>query len=491
LELFFYFMSRDQYPLADMVLTPEVRQFSLFDFSNPQGVYALSPESREQLRKSLLEIREKIYPPAGSYNGAEGGDSTERADKIRYQNLPPLVPRRLLISGAYASDRLYIERAFSRLLLDKEMDRENLAAFLDRVYSTGNYLLANIRTDTRDGEVNLELLLFPEKKEKTLLMAGGSYQGTLAANAISKMILSSGLLFKGLTGPGSGLLLGASVMDELSFRMLYHQPLSPVVLLSASAEIAQDRDLIASGFSDTEVEENRLLRASAEIKGSFRLGRHNTISLSPEFFWEETAESAALGLQAAYIFDNLDYPFLPGSGLYAGVKNDVYFPLQPESGVYDTASLDIRAAIKLNGKFSITAGAFAGSYLGGWSADGATDTPPSFLGFTDFDRIYFPHIPGKHRLGFQKAAISLGLQFQPWQSLTVLGGQLIFSLSASAGEIPEPDWSDFSPETLIWNASFNTALRLTRSFGLQLKIGIGGDGTNPPGPFISFDIGSR
>jgi hypothetical protein len=80
--------------------------------------------------------------------------------------------------------------------------------------------------------------------------------------------------------------------------------------------------------------------------------------------------------------------------------------------------------------------------------------------------------------------------FQPLDSVTILGGQLIFSAAASVGAVAMR-YEDFSAEKLYWNASVGAGLRINRLFGVQIRLGAGsGAWDKTVMPFISMDAGS-
>jgi NTE family protein len=80
------------------------------------------------------------------------------------------------------------------------------------------------------------------------------------------------------------------------------------------------------------------------------------------------------------------------------------------------------------------------------------------------------------------------LQFQPWDNVTILGGQIIVSTSVSVGELALR-YEDFTWEDMCWSASCNVGVRINKAFGMQMRFGAGSSGQVVM-PFISFDIGA-
>ena len=102
--------------------------------------------------------------------------------------------------------------------------------------------------------------------------------------------------------------------------------------------------------------------------------------------------------------------------------------------------------------------------------------------------MFFPNISGKQQYGTQKFAAQLVLQFQPWQSITILGGQVFFNLTGTAGIIAM-DYNDFSTDGINWNGSLGAGLRINKSFSIMVRAGAGTTNQKIM-PFISLDIGS-
>ena len=513
LGLYFNAISSEQYRQADVILKPEVRNYSILDFQKAREIYSVTLGGKEQMRKELEKVKELLIrsellfsdtdPDEGSElpamelfsaGNVPSGNAGAGRNSILYRDRPCLVPEYITITGALDRDRRYIEKYFPRLIKGKALEPENLDNFIEMVYRTGNYRFAQVRIDTRQGETTLELVLYPLTQKQIVFLLGGSYQGTLFRNSISKLGLEGGVQIRGLTGPGSVLSLRSSIMDVFSFETIYLQPISPVAFMTAQAVILNDRDIIVSGFTHQEAKEDRLLLFSGAITGGVLINQRSLFKAGPFFqsVAPELVSSAGdtwnmtTGFGASYSFNTLDYALLPSSGIYTALENRIYLPLPfAAPWIFDILSLDFEGAVPLGRGFGIVAGAFAGSALG-------TNLPDeySFAGFNSFDRRYFPHMAGKDSYSANKAAVSLALQFQPWKNLVILGGQLVFSLSVSAGELLD-EWPDFSFKNLIWKSSLNTSLRLKNNFGLLLRAGAGSNGYNRPSPFIAFDIGQE
>jgi NTE family protein len=493
-DLYNNFMSKDQYAQADLLLMPDVSRFSPMDFSKAPEIYALTPEEKERFKAALLPIKEKT------------GSSSSFRPPPDYRNRPPAIVQELTIrlssggteggsSRISPGHRARIERDFDRLIRGKVLEEAVFASFISRIYETGLYKLVTARLDVRGGKTSLELVLYPAgKQRKTLFLAGGDYAGVFSsAESLSKLSLRTALEFRDLTGEGSILRLGASIMDELSLGLFWLKPLGTAAFVSVQAEILREQDVVVLGLLNDRGMVNQDLSGRAAISLGFRFNRHNRFTLSPEFIWVKSDEDPdkAPGLDLAYTYNSLNYHFFPTRGFYAEIGNTLRLPLRAaELLPADLITADLMAAIPLTGHLSLAASVSAGGRIEPEGAAFSPDIP--FLNFTSYDRFFFPHVTSRERRDAYKAAASLAIQLEPWKNLTLLGGQMAFLLSGAAGEVVA-DWDEFSSEDLLWCAFLGAALRLNKRFGFCLRAGAGRDPAADSGrvvPFISFDIGA-
>lgn len=472
--LYFNLKSSMQHHYADAVLFPLLKDVSAMDFARGREIYALADRERGTLAAILEPIRQRIaaYP---------SGETAVRS----YAAMPYLTPQSMSLTGALPRDRPSIERAFSRLIKGRPLQAENMTAFLQHIYETGNYRLVTARTDTRGEETRLEIILHPEAQNRILLRAGLDYEGTLSFRSSARTALRSGVEF---LGPGGfSLLLKASVLDELSVGFSMLQPLGPHLFTAAEAELVRDQNLSPRGIlNQEEIGINRLLYFRGMLKGGLRFNSRHSLALWPEYFWfrDDEQQHTLAGIGAAYTYTSLNHPLFPSRGFWGRIEHR--FRIEPNSGgaPFHLLSIGLKAALPLNNHLSITAAAHVSSLFG------ETELSPrlSAFGLADVQRHYFPHARDLF-CGERRAALSLALRFQPRENLTILGGHLIFSLAGSAGRSGSFAWDALTEEEPIWNASFGVAFVPLHYLGIQLRAGAGGGGGLRPAPFLSLDVG--
>jgi NTE family protein len=424
-----------------------------------------------------------------------------------------LVPARAEIYGDLSFDTAYIRNLLDRMILGKPLTRENMGAFISEVYRTGNYLFVTCRMNTQNNNARFEVHLNPVKQKTARLLIGGSYRGTIANDAISKLNLSTTLQWRGLTGPGSVLSFSATLVNDFAVRFQFMHPLFQKTFVQAGAEFMQDQDFITSGFEGREITGSRVLRAEGGMNVGIKFNREHLFIFGPRLVWMDTsrvesvpeipaeshdagtAEPVNFGIPFSldYTFSTLDFPCLPTRGYFVNVNNQAILTLRGDGDsnlppVYDVIAVDFTAVVSLNEQVSVAASLFAGSDVTMNLAKVPAQMP--VFGFNNFDRMFFPQVAGKQHYGAHKGAAALTLQLHPWKNVTILGGQLFFSVGAGIGQVV-PVFTDFSAGKLLWNANLATGFRISDAFGVQLRFGAGArEFTNRVTPFISFDIGS-
>ena len=184
----------------------------------------------------------------------------------------------------------------------------------------------------------------------------------------------------------------------------------------------------------------------------------------------------------------MDYYSFPTKGFYVNLDDKGVFSLFAENTplAFNLCQVDFTAAIPVSKRFSILVNMFAGSDITRNLQEIPTFIP--FFGYSLGDRTFFPQFSGKHYYGTHKGAAQLVFQFQPWENLTIMGGQMLLSVSGSIGEVAM-DYTDFTVKDIQWNASVNAGIRLTDRFGIMCRFGAGTSERSVM-PFLSLDFGT-
>ncbi len=538
MTIFMYSGNKEQYKLSDIVLYPDVAEFSTFDYPKSRQIYEKAIKDKERFREPLRELRKKIFPEqyaadgagktGSSDDGGSNGAQLKTAERTSagggsfaftpihkgavepdrngvYDDLPYLIPEVLVTSGAAVQDMDYIETYFEKIR-NKPLTPDALNDFISAVYHTGNYTLAIPRIDTRYAQTRLELRLHQIEKENWLIIPGAAFEGTVSDQSVSKLTFSLDIQFRGLTGTGSVLSVKSTMINNLGAALMYMQPIGAHSYVQLSADVIVEQEFVTSGFQRHELQGNRLSYSSTGLLFGVKFGSYHRMQIGGSIYWmdtdgnateeleiqqnkyRQTSASIAAPLNIGYTFDTFDYPSFPTRGFYVKFDDTGVFPLLATEApvAFNLCRVDFTAAVPLARNFSIIFNVFAGSDISMQLAK-----IPSFIplfGYTLGDRTYFPQMAGKQQYGTHKAAAQIVFQFQPWQNLTIMGGQMFFSVSGSIGEVAM-EYTDFTVKDIKWNASFNTGIRISKTFSVMFRLGAGTT-KNTIIPFISVDFGT-
>ena len=103
------------------------------------------------------------------------------------------------------------------------------------------------------------------------------------------------------------------------------------------------------------------------------------------------------------------------------------------------------------------------------------------------DRRYFPQIGFIDEYGVNEYTFEGGIQFAPWDQLTIFGGKAFTALTYAYGSIWDRKRS-IGTEKSCWRSSMDFGVRITNAFGILLSIGVA-ESNEKTSPFISLDIG--
>lgn len=525
----------EQLELADVVIHPPVDEYNMMEFPRAKEIYEKAEKEKRKYRAALQAVLPLIYPgqaddtppdstAQAAENQAQQSISSHQSGNVLqnsftftpsqelpeqkegvYKSIPHTVPQQLRIYGAVDSDIKFINEVFERIK-GRPLTSSNIRLLTNEIYNTGNYTLVIPRVDVRPQQTVLEVRLKQREKENWVIMPNANFGGTITDNSIAKLNLSLDIQFRGLTGTGSIMSFKTTMINDFGAAWLYLQPLGPHAYLQLAASAYLEQEFITSGFSSRNISANKISYANADFLWGIRFNDHHRLQAGGAIYWLNTDETktpelvlqeelypdskarVAAPLNIRYTFTTLDAPVFPSKGFYVRLDSTGIFPVMGENTpiAFNMTKLDFSAAIPVAPKFSLIVNAQAVS-----DPSLQLEKIPSFIpmfGVALGDRMFFPNISGKQQYGTQKFAAQLVLQFQPWQSITILGGQVFFNLTGTAGIITM-NHQNFSTDGINWNGSLGAGLRINKSFSIMVRAGAGTTNKKIM-PFISLDIGS-
>ena len=523
-----------QLQLADLVIHPPAGEYSFMDFRKAQKIYGESAKEKEKYRKALQSVLHLVYPETATGSGREGqGNASSRAQQSMethqatnaarsgftftpsqsmpeqregvYHNLPYAVPQQLVVYGAVETDMEYIQETFDRIK-GKSLTPENLHLLVKAIYGTGNYMLVTPRIDVRPQQTVVELRLQQEEKENWVIMPNATFAGTITDDSIAKLTLALDLQFRGLTGTGSVMSLKTTMINDFGAAWLYMQPLGPHAYLQLAASAYLEQEFVSDGISSRKIVANKMAYANADLLWGIRFNEKHKLQAGGAIYWLNTNETKTPELEAQealypnstvdvaaplnirYTFSTFDAPTFPSKGFYVRLDTTGVFPITDNRVPlgFNMTKVDFTAAIPIAPKFSLIVNTLAASDPS-LQLEKIPNLVP-FFGVALGDRMFFPNVSGKQQYGTQKFAAQLVLQFQPWENITVIGGQMFFNITGTAGIITMSH-KDFSTDGINWNASMGAGLRINKTFSIMFRVGAGTTHRTIM-PFVSLDIGS-
>jgi hypothetical protein len=374
--------------------------------------------------------------------------------------------------------------------------REDFRGVVDTLYQTGAYSL--VKYDLVPGPEGpvLEIVLVPEKPAGSAVYLGLDFQGTYTSVISSRMILSSALLLRDATGPGSALLAQAALVNRTQAGLEYFQPLGKL-FAKAWARYGFEYDVLGDEAVPLIVG-SKYRSLGAGLWAGAVLTRSADAQIG--FAWEEVSTLVGWeygpqyrpSVRAALRVDTMDATAFAGSGVRATLFGRY---LDRRFGAGETSlqgDLDAQAVVPLGRGRYLQASILAGT---DWSFAGLDSVaPPWYLSLKKPNMFYGFHdhssmVRGNHILG-----AALEYRQALGRLSPVLGGDTFLLVNGSLG-VAKQQWetvggSDFFP--LRWSATAGAGIRLNRSFSGMAGLSLVGNGDPglPLGGAFTLQIGS-
>lgn len=554
-----YTATEAMYKDAALVITPDISKYDTLAFKDAEKIYNEGKVVQAEYEPKLEEIRKKIYPADYDKDGNRISAREEIKQRGVYRHLPNLIPTRLVINGAADKDIRFIQNVFNDIF-DKELTPESFEQFMERIYLTGNYTSVRPRIYEENGETLLELNLKQKEKKEAKLVVDADFTQTIAPTMMTAFNLNLQAQLRGLTGAGSVLALSGTAINDFGLELFYMQPFNPYFYLAGQVKYYDKRypqmplNLDDYKFLDTEFSTFRNMDANLSL--GFRTDNGNLIRLEGYYYYRKTSSFLRLYDNLMYyiqeeddlLLDNntlepieenwdpeylqqyVDYEYNIKNGVYAksfGILLDYEFNHMDRNtfahnGIYLHSiadlqfaydnkvhapalclSLDFKGAIPLGKHVSINTSLFAGMDLLG---NIKKDIPLKLAaGYSRFDRVFFPQYTSEGAYGANKACAEISVQIEPWNQLTILGGEAFLRITGTVGNVVD-SWSQFFPVSrkdrmltpLVWSASGGFVLKIKDGLALYLRLGAASNQdigareeiSTKPIPFMALDFGS-
>lgn len=511
-------VTQTQTEYADLIITPDIKKYGTMDYLKANEIIKKSRASVKNYEPQLKEIKERIYgkekPVEASNENISSPEmiisklNKKNINPGYYDTLPFLKVDTLYVYGGTTNDEIYISKLFENIK-GQDLTPETIDNFLDKIYDTGDFKYVSFNILETENSNALIVTLTPTHKEDRLLLISGKYDGVVSEESVSAFELSGDLQFRNLSGKGSALSIKIDGINTLDFGISYLQPIGNILYLKAGGYFSANQEIITSGFTKTNLYGFReeIYTFSFDTGIHFNKNHILTTGLGWGYFtssgkYEEVTGTTKtygknISIYVDYIFTNLDRRIFPTKGFFVDVNLNNLFPYQSgkleESWISPLPMIpvfksDFTAAIPISDKVSII-----------YSMEVGTNPTQTLKSLKSFcaryafnlsDRLYMPQILNKNYMGNHKISALLELQIQPKKQITVIGGQILFSLGLSTSgvwdyykEIPD------SPENLQWSTFGAAGIRISDGFGLKFRAGAGSV-KGKIHPFVSINMGN-
>lgn len=530
--------AKEKYKLADIVIHPELKGYNLLSFSKANEIYQIGLTAATEYRPQLSELRKRIYPK--DYDSAGNRISISPISKPRklYRDMPHISVNSISVENAYPADEAMIISEFNTANKDNNIELPEIEQILNAIYFTGNYTSVMPRVIKKeDGSHELNIILRKANERMINILLGIEFEQTFSSEYGFSFELNPGVQVRGLTGPGSVISLKGTLISDYGAHLFIRQPIIPDLYIEGNSNFRSDSYLYSQNFTINNINfsfnngseidrwDNDILLCYRTNFGTvLKSGIFYDTYMSPisklanqgltdsdlNFYLKYPIGSdthyggSAFGITLKGSHDTLNTNSFPTKGFSIDGSLKYCFPYTlawQEMPQMLIGTIDLKGVFPITDKLSIKAGLTAGTdFLHN------LDTNPSMLvleGYSSYDRTYFPQVISLGSYGSQKFAGLLSLQYQPVNSLTIVGLQPFFRITGTVGRTGRSWEQLFSIQptdnydvntSWLWTTSLDIGLRVSDGFSILMRGGVCSNFSMPSEAkctgFFSVDIGA-
>ncbi len=475
---------RPQRALADILIQPDVRDFSRAGFAE-----ALDITDRGEIaaREQIAQLRQL----AGRLEAARGTLSVSPMKGSYFLSLADPVVARVVVEGGAEEDRA---AAFARFepLVGHAITPADLDAPVNAVFGMGRFDLVKtqILSPDEDGHTLL-VTLEPRVISRGTVRVGLNYAGVLASSAYSRMVITQNLTINDLTGRGSAWSAELAFVNTFSVSTSYFQPLGrdlflfPYAGYQAQSDSLSDIGPVSAVIDSQEavfgIDLGALLWRFGEIRAGYRFSLVQSLMTELD---DESTWAAVPSLVASAAIDSRDSRLFPRRGAAAEVEYQIALPSRTFDHTFHRVESRGEAHFQIGGRASLGAIASGGSDFTRTGND-----PNGLRPFNQFplgdDRVFIGYRNDARR-GRHRLAAATELRFFLHETPGTLRLDPVIVLDGGIAEAwsdaPE-SWSDLSAN---WTASAGMGVRFNDAFGVLLRAGL----VREWQPFIALNLGA-
>lgn len=474
--------------VSDLVIRPDLRGLGYASYSQARELISRGREAGEAAMPELRSIALRI----SASRALVGADA--QANRAAFREPPVFAELRVV--GGNAEDRALAQTRFSRLL-GRAPGRAEAKAAIDALFSTGRYDYVRLelqRLPPLQGgaeQAAAVLRLTPAPPIDSAALLGWSFRGLLSPLSENESFVSTALLFRNLSGPGSALFAQAGFVTRTDFALELYQPFGPVYFKPFASYDSQF-DALESGQELRVLGHRRRVGAGAWLGLNF--GKYADLAAGYSIYNVKTVADGSLdiaSLNAEFSADTRPTTVFPARGGFAMVRGKRGFSAL--SSDLDFVSMELEAGLDIPLSEPLTLGMifYGGTDFSGFLPVRGSLPSESYFDFQRAGMFYGLEPRPLRDSGNTVAAFAIEPRYRIGEASPLLGGDVYLFFNASLGTARAVG-SDVTYLPLRWNTSLGAGLRILPQLGLKVCAGVVEDGNRDASlrPTLSIEFGT-
>ena len=493
-NLFIMQNMRPNLEAADLVITPNLEEFTTASFARAKEIIARGEEAGDVAMPQLRELATKIGEQRALVS------PSEQANRKAFA--PPPMFSSLRVEGGSESDRDKIAGIFAPLI-GKAYSREALENALHAAFIAGDYSLVKFDLESlKDGEQSESLRgvvsIVPQKPTQDELFASLGFESAISNDISSNLVASLAFLAKELTGPGSALFSSVSFVNKTSASLEYFQPFGSFFILPW-ARFRFEYDMFVSESLPVAIA-SKFRTYGAGAWGGLALGNVGDVMAGYSFEnvltgddWTNLAAQNAGALRAALRLDTRDRTVFPRNGLSLNAFGRWFSPNFGGQFSFSQIEINASAAIPVGQTDALHLSLFGGTDFAGL-VDKAQPAKISYYSTLNQPLMFYGLIYTQDDCsGNTVLAGSLEFRHRIRVINELTGGDIYIFANGSAGAVAQyDDPSTYAMWPLKWSATLGASVSIAPHFGIFLGASVLGniDDTAAIVPAFVIQVGS-
>ncbi len=300
---------------ADILIKCDTRGFSSASFTDGPALIEVGRKAGGVAMPTLKELAATI------------AQQRELVSPENQANRAALAPEPLLssirIEGDLDSRGLALVHQHLDRFVNCAYTRDELRMAVDSLYARGYFESLTLDLEAApDGKGTAAIIRAKRlNRSENMVFAGLDYSGVYSSTFASKLYMTNGVLFRGLSGPGSALFINTSLVNTLQIGAEYFHPIGPFFIQPSLwyaydySELASESSPIAIGMTYRSIGGGLWLGCNIGSKADFMAAYSYENVILPENYYTGEDSSTVAGLSASLRLDTSDSTVFARKGI--------------------------------------------------------------------------------------------------------------------------------------------------------------------------------